>query len=263
MTTSELLFTHKYSEAVEYAKREYSELWPKEEWTQGSLAEAYFVNGQYSEAIPLYSEVGKRSRADRFTPGNSGRDKHISIANWCLGNRDQAIQLMKSLCAGILNGKIQYASSTGGGEQGLLLHYMATATQDDVLRQYAFDYMKKVITQQAKYLPHRDILDLGWPIPLMAFILGEATCAQVMKFATSSRMHTKETTEDADEAREIANTDLMTRRRLTNVYLQEATLARAEGDEEGCMAKMRECYELENPIIESSWYLARYEMTGK
>jgi hypothetical protein len=26
---------------------------------------------------------------------------------------------------------------------------------------------------------------------------------------------------------------------------------------------MRACYEMENPIIEAAWYLARYEISGK
>jgi tetratricopeptide (TPR) repeat protein len=263
MSTSDLLLAHKYSEAVECAKREYADLWPNEEWTMASLAEAYFVNGEYTNAIPLYSEVGKLERADPAAPGRPGRDNCISVAHWCLGNRDEAIRLMKSLCAGILNGKIKYSSSTGGGEQGLLLHYMATTAKDGALSQYALDYMKKVLAQQAKYYPHTAVLELGWPLPLMAFVLGETSYAQVMKFATSSRLNSKETTEDPAEARLIANTDLMTRRRLTNVYLQEATLARARGDETACMAKMRACYEMENPIIEAAWYLARYEISGK
>jgi hypothetical protein len=263
MTTHELLFAHKYDEAVELAKNKYAQLWPEQEWTQASLAHAYFVSGQYQNSIPLMADVGQRSRAQRATPGHPGEDQDISIAHWCLGNRDEAVRLMKGLCAGILNGKIQYASSTGGGEQGLLLHYMATTLKDDTLRQYALDYMKKVLAKQAKYFPRTAVLDVGWPLPLMAFVLGEAAYAQVMKFATSSRLNSKETTEDPAEARLIANTDLMTRRRLTSVYLQEATLARARGDETACMAKMRACYEMENPIIEAAWYLARYEMTGK
>jgi tetratricopeptide (TPR) repeat protein len=262
MNADELLQAGQYAAAIKMRRDELAND-PGNIYIKNGLSTALYANGNYIEAIPLLIESGNRSRADRSTPGSPGNDLKISIAYWCLGNRDEAIRLMKGLCWGILDGTIQYASSTGGGEQGLLLHYMATTTQDDVLRQYAFDYMKKVIKQQAKYLPHMQILDLGWPIPLMAFVLGESPYAQVMKFATSSRMHTKETTEDAAEAREIANTDLMTRRRLTNVYLQEATLARARGDEEGCMAKMRECYELENPIIEAAWYLARYEVTGK
>ncbi len=262
MNADESIKAHQYAAAISMCRAEL-EKEPDNIYTKNELSTALFANGDYVEAIALLIESGNRAKAQRHTPGNPGNDDKISVCQWCLGNRDEAIRLMKGLCAGILNGKIQYSSSTGGGEQGLLLHYMATTTQDDELRQYAFDYMKKVIAQQAKYLPHRQILDLGWPIPLMAFVLGEAPYSQVMKFATSSRMHTKETTEDAVEARLIANTDLMTRRRLTNVYLQEATLARANGDEEGCVAKMRECYELENPIIESSWYIARYEMTGK
>lgn len=262
MNADELLNAGQYVAAIKMRRDELAND-PDNIYKKNGLTQALYAYGDYVNAIPLLIESGDRSRADRSTPGSPGNDLRISIAHWCLGNPDEAIRLMKGLCAGILNGKIQYSSSTGGGEQGLLLHYMATTTQDDELRQYAFDYMKKVITQQAKYLPHRQILDLGWPIPLMAFVLGEASYSQVMKFATSSRMHTKETTEDSVEARLIASTDLMTRRRLTNVYLQEATLARADGNEEGCMAKMRECYELENPIIEAAWYLARYEVTGK
>jgi hypothetical protein len=263
-TTQQLLFAHKYAEAVELAKQEYAQLWPTEDWTQASLARAHFVNGDYANSIPLYIEVSAGARASRFTPGNPGCEEEISVAHWCLGHRDEAIVLMKGLCAGILSNKIKYSSDgAGGGNQGLLLHYMATTIKDEALRQYALTYLEKVMARKVKELGREKAFEFCWPIPLMAFVLGDAPYSAVMKGATNSNFHKEPPREELGAALEMAKRDLMTRRRFTNLLLQEATLARASGDETGCMAKMRQCYEMENPIIENSWYLARYEVTGK
>jgi tetratricopeptide (TPR) repeat protein len=262
MDTDQLVRAHKYDEAVEISRAEYAKD-PNNVYLANSLSQALYARGNYDDAIPLLALDAKRMQDCSATPGSGGRDEHIAVAHWCLGNRGEGIRLMKGLCEGILSGSIRYGDLAGGGEQGLLLHYMAITIKDEPLRQYSLDYMRKLLTERVKKFGLPSALEYGWPTPLMAFVLGEATYAQVMIGATSSNFHKEPATEDVAAARAMAKHDLMTRRRLAKVYLQQATLARARGDEEGCMAKMRECYELENPIIESSWYIARYEMTGK
>lgn len=49
-------------------------------------------------------------------------------------------------------------------------------------------------------------------------------------------------------------------RRLCVALFHDGVRSRAVGDEGHCLARMRECYGLEDPLIEQEWYLARYEV---
>ncbi len=57
-----------------------------------------------------------------------------------------------------------------------------------------------------------------------------------------------------------AKAELGRRRRLTVALFHDGVRSRAQGGEERCLARMRECYALENPLLEQEWYLAQYEV---
>jgi len=50
------------------------------------------------------------------------------------------------------------------------------------------------------------------------------------------------------------------RKRLCVALFHDGVKYRAQGDEAHCLARMRECYALENLLNEQEWYLARYEV---
>jgi hypothetical protein len=57
----------------------------------------------------------------------------------------------------------------------------------------------------------------------------------------------------------LVRKDVLKRRRLVNAMFYFATRSRDEGSEEECLARMRKCASIENPIVEVEWYLARGE----
>src|SRR5207253_2323411 len=56
-----------------------------------------------------------------------------------------------------------------------------------------------------------------------------------------------------------AASDLVLRRRLIKFLFYWGVAKRAKGEEEGCLELMEQCANLENPIVEDEWYLARDE----
>jgi hypothetical protein len=57
-----------------------------------------------------------------------------------------------------------------------------------------------------------------------------------------------------------ANLELARCKRLCVALFHDGVKSRAEDNEAHCLARMRECYGLENPLMEREWYLARYEV---
>ena len=62
------------------------------------------------------------------------------------------------------------------------------------------------------------------------------------------------------QATAAAHVKLMSRRKLCVALFHDGTRNRAQGAEDRCLARMRECYALEDPLIEPEWYLARHEV---
>jgi len=62
------------------------------------------------------------------------------------------------------------------------------------------------------------------------------------------------------QAIDVARVKLLSRRHLCKALFHDGVKSRVQGAEDQCLARMRECYALENPLIEHEWYLARYEV---
>jgi hypothetical protein len=107
---------------------------------------------------------------------------------------------------------------------------------------FAFKYLKKRARRSAVRI---------WPGPLARYYLGELAFEDVLASATGQR--------DLSAAFEVARTKLLSRRQLCGALFHDGVRRRAQGAEELCLVRMRECYRLENPLIEPEWYLARYE----
>jgi hypothetical protein len=242
MDALDLLESHKYAEAIAECRRRLA-INPNDIGAADGLALALKAVEDYREALSLYESVGLHEQENKLTPGHPGRRMEISCMHWFLADRQKAIDLMYGLVEGILDGSINYGDAAGGVTQGLLLYYMAITQNLPEETSFALKYLKKRARRSAIR---------SWPGPVARYYLGEVTFEDVLASATGQR--------DLPAAFEVARTKLLSRRRLCGALFHDGVRRRAQGAEELCLARMRECYRLENPLIEPEWYLARYEV---
>jgi hypothetical protein len=197
----------------------------------------------YKDALPLFWRADEDERKE--LPGLPGFQADLSCLYWCLGDQAQAIKLMRGLAEGILNSSISYGDLAGGVEQGLLLYYMGTTARDPEAAAFALKYLRNRAKRSAIRL---------WPGPLARYYLGDISFEDVLSAATGQ--------DNVADAISAAGTHLMNRRKLCGALFHDGVRYRAQGAEDLCLARMRECYALENPVIELEWYLARYEVDG-
>lgn len=254
---SALLKGHKYAEAVAEARRmlpaALDDVGPIE-----CLAEANLCLGDYAIALPLYERLDAHRRADPVrqcvAPGDPGWRKYVAIIHWMLGDRAKGIELFGQLVDGILDRSVNYGDIAGGVQQGLLLHYMGVTAGDEAAKTKALKYLRN----RAKRMAIQ-----AFPGPVARYYLGEIDLAAMLVAATEQLSPKRGGTADLAEAMELARGDLLTRRFMCVALFHDGVKARAEGNEAHCMKRMRECFELENPLIELEWYLARFEVEKK
>ena len=250
MTWKELMRSRKYAEAIPYLRQDLSRN-PNHVAAIEAIARALRINGEHGEALSFYELRAALRRQDKIanimTPGSAPWDIDISCLQWICGDHHKAIGLMHSLAAGILDGSIQYASDAAGGvSQGLLLYYMGVSDKKPDETSFALRYLKNRIKRSPGQV---------WPCVVASYYLGDVTFAKVM-----------EEVEDVDgQARlapfvEPATLEHGRRKRLCVALFHDGVRYRAHGDEARCLARMRECYALVNPVNEQEWYLARYEV---
>jgi tetratricopeptide (TPR) repeat protein len=250
MTWKELMRSRKYAEAIPYLRQDLSHN-PNHVAAIEAIARALRITGEHSEALSFYELRAALRKQDKIanimTPGSAPWDIDISCLQWICGDHHKAIGLMHSLAAGILDGSIQYASDAAGGvSQGLLLYYMGVTDKNSAETSFALRYLRDRIRRSASQV---------WPCAVASYYLGDVTFAKVM-----------EEVEDVDgRARlapfvEPATLEHGRRKRLCVALFHDGVRYRAHGDEARCLARMRECYALVNPVNEQEWYLARYEV---
>ena len=244
MNAIDLLRSHKYAEAVAACRQRLS-VNADDIGAINTMADALCALEKYEEALPLYERLDADEKGrPNITPGHPGRQMDISCLYWFMADRPKAIALMRGMVDGILDGSIQRSTDIAGGmTQGLLLRYMgATANRPDQAG-FASDYMRK---RARKNFPD------SWPNPVARYCLGEISFGALLAAATGQQ--------ELPQATDVARVKLLSRRRLCVALFHDGVKGRIQGDEEGCLARMRECYALENPLIEHEWYLARYEV---
>lgn len=242
MKPKELLFNHRYAEAIAAYKQQMMEGQNKN--TYSALGAAQLSLKHYHEALLSYKRANELERLGGSIPHLS----EIGVSLWLLNERAEAIQTWHKAVAGIIDGSIQYGDPAGGAAQGLLLWYGAVTLDDTAEREYALNYLRKL---SKKTVHGKAIL---WPRPVVLMVLGENTLGEALEIAAGSIK--------MEEAMKKANTDLLTRRRLCQTIFYAACQDRRMENESECIDKMRLCSQLENPILECEWYLARgeYEM---
>lgn len=211
------------------------------------MAKALRAQGEYGEAISFFERLSAHRKADNtanvLAPDNAAWQIDIACLYWLIENHSKAIHLMHDLVAGILNGSLKYGDAAGGMSQGLLLYYMATSTNASEEASFALEYLRNRI---------KGTFGQIWPCSVAQYYLGAIPFEAVMEGVNRQR--------SVPGLVEPAKIELARRRRLAVALFHDGVRSRAQDDEVRCIDRMRECYRLENPLIEQEWYLARYEV---
>lgn len=239
-TARELVSAHEYAKAAAESERRMKEH-PDDTGALHWHGTAMLCLGRLREALEDFRQVDARERAK--VKGSDGRILTIGAIQWLLGEREDALKTFESAVRGIQAGSITYGDFAGGVSQGLLLWYGGVTTPSAAARERALEYLRDRAEKP---------LIKSWPGPLALFAVGTASLEDVLLEACGTR--------DPEAAMRLARRDVLKRRRLVNATFCFATRRRSEGSEEDCLAQMRMCARIENPIVEVEWYLARGEV---
>jgi hypothetical protein len=248
MSVRDLLKAHQYSHAELECRRVLSSN-PDDIAAMANLAAALLAMRRYEEALPLFERVDADERADKIARGRPGRRKEMSCIHWFLGDRAKAIALMRGLVDGILDRSIQYGDAAGGVQQGFLLYYMAIMDRQPETASFALDYLRN---RAKRFVTAKGLEIKVWPAPMAQYYLGRIDFSELLTAATGFG--------ELRAAIAAADDDILSRRQLCVALFHDGVMRRAEGAEELCLGRMRQCYALEDPLIELEWYLARYEV---
>ena len=246
MKVQELMQSHRYAQAIAELQRDLANN-PEDMNAVEGMAKALRANGDYGEALLFFDRLATHRKEDTIAnalaPRSAAWQIDIACLHWLLDDPSKAIGLIHGLVAGILDRSIKYGDAAGGMSQGLLLYYMAITAKKPAEISFALDYLRSRVKRSFSQI---------WPCPVAQYCLGDIALETVMEAVDRPR--------NLPAAADVANVELGRRRRLSVALFHDGVRSRAQGDEEHCLARMRECYGLENPLIEQEWYLARYEV---
>jgi len=235
-----MIFAHQYAEAAGCYESQLKNN-PEDPDLLSAHATALLGLGRLAEALDEFNRANAIASLRRKGETQPYLEKIGSIL-WLLGKHDQAIQTFKAGVNGILDGSIKYADNAGGVSHGVLLWYASVTAADADAKNHALKYLRKL----AKKPRIKE-----WPGPLALFSLGLKTQEDVLAELCD--------TNELNEAINQAKDDLLKRRRLVQALFYFATRNRDERNEEQCHKEMVMCANLDNPILEPEWYLARAE----
>ena len=241
----DLYHAHRFREAIEAYHRQLRDGGPYDEWVNiDGLAHALMAAGEFAEAIPYMKKMDERSSNSH--PGALGRQVQLSVCHWMIGERAQALDIIKGLVVAVRKGKVYYTDFAGGTSYGVILCYMAATLHVSADVDLALQYLKWLSTR--RYIRN-------WPGPAALYLLHQITFEDAVKDATG--------VVDLPQAKKIAEQDILKRRHLTNTLFSAGVERRLTGDESGCRMYMAECASLANTLCEDEWYLARGEVLAQ
>jgi len=241
VTPEELVRSHRYAEGAAECERQL-EVSPDDGYLLAWHAQAMLCLGRLPEALEEHRRLDRLEKAR--LEGSDGETLTIGAILWLLGRTSEAIQTFRAAADGIEDYTIKFGDNAGGVSPGLLLWYTAVTARDAEARDHAIARLRNRARteRRMKY----------WPGSLALFVLGAASQDDVLAQACG--------TSNLKRAAREAAKDLLKRRGLTRALFYFGTYARAQGSEEECLRHMRAAADLENPIIEPEWYLARGEV---
>jgi len=246
MKLQELIKLRRYSEAIADLQRDLGRN-PDDMAAVEGMALVLRAKGDHAESLSFFRRLAGQRESDETTkllvPGSAAWRIDMACLCWLSQDRTKAIDLMHDLAAGILEGSIKYGDAAGGMSQGLLLYYMAITSSLPTEVSFALDYLRKRVKRGFGQI---------WPTPVARYYLGEISFDDVVEAVNRQPTLTGPLAAEKHE--------LGIRRRLCVALFHRGVRFRAKGDEEHCLAHMKKCLALENPLIEQEWYLARYEI---
>jgi hypothetical protein len=238
--------SHRYVEAIAELRRDLANN-PNDLAAVEGMAEALRAKGDYGDALQFFVRLATHRKEDKvgniLAPGSDAWQIDIACVYWLLDDHSRATELMHGVANGILDGSIKYGDAAGGMAQGLLLYYMAITRNMPEEMSFALDYLRSRVKRSSVQ---------NWPCPLARYYLGDIAFEAVMEAVNHPPF--------LPAVVNAAKAELGRRRRLTVALFHDGVRSRAQGNEEHCLARMRECYGLENPLFEQEWYLARFEV---
>lgn len=220
---------------------------PEDHPAASGLAHSLMGAGLYQDALPWEWRVHEREK--RKIPDGPGEHLNLSCAYWCLGDRAHAMELVRGLCAGIMDRSINMApDQAGGATYGLVLHYMALFAGDREKQEYALNCLQKLNEKYDK----RPTL-FRYPVQTVKQLLGEVTFEDALEGATKER--------NLAAARQVAEGNRSVKLALGVVLFHDGVLHRVRGDEAGCVDRMKQVFDLGYQTETTRWYLARHEVS--
>jgi hypothetical protein len=138
---------------------------------------------------------------------------------------------------------VKFGDFAGGVSPGLLLWYGGLSVGlNETIEQALRCLRSRAKASRIRYYPGHVAL----------FLLGRMTFEQVLEGATG--------TSDLNEAIVIASAKPLERRQLITALFYRAIMEREAGRHDACITHLKQCVELENPLVEPEWFLARHEL---
>lgn len=199
---------------------------------------------RHEEALAHFREA-----AEQAAQREGAYLENVGAAEWLTGRYRDAAITWRQRVSGILDGTIIYTDFSGGASDGLLLWYAAVTLKDDELLKYTMDFFR-ILSSPSRLSSWPNIS--SWPGPLVYLTLGERSADAILD-------------EQLDEQNSASlphrNADILRRRKLVNALFYSAVKCRADGQEHECRELMSAVAQIENPLIELEWYLARGELS--
>jgi tetratricopeptide (TPR) repeat protein len=227
----DLYTARRFEEAVAAYRKQLQEE-PEKKWSnKDGLAGSLMGAGRYAEAIPLLEEVDDHRRGR--LAASAGCQEQISVCHWMIGDRQNALDIIRQLVLDVRDGTVTFTDFAGGVSQGLILCYMGIT-----LRSVA----------DVETLASRPRIK-NWPGPAALFLLGGLTFGEAMKNAA-----------DVAQTKPEADQEGWKRRYLAALLFAAGTERRMAGDEKSARMFFGECAGLTNPLVDYEWYLAKGEV---
>jgi hypothetical protein len=244
MNVHGMLMAHKYMEVILECQMAL-ETNPEDIVAIEGLAKALRAERKYTESLSFFERLAVLRHRDKVAsavaPGSLPWQIDIACLYWIIGNQLKAIQFMHGLAAGVLDGSVKYGDAAGGMSQGLLLYYMSVTAKKLEESSFALDYLKNRTNRNT---------NRAWPFAVAQYYLGRASFEDVMDAVDHQIL----------PSGVVPPAALGRRRRLVVALFHDGVRSRVRGEEEQCLIRMRECLEIENPLLEQEWYLARHEV---
>jgi hypothetical protein len=239
----EFFTARRFDEAVAAYRMQLKEE-PDKKWSNmDGLAESLMGASQYAEAIPLFEEIS--ANQSRRLPASAGCLEQISVCHWMVGDRRQALDIIRDLVLAVRDGRITFTDFAGGVSQGLILCYMGITLGSVADVDLAMNYLQKLATKPRIK---------NWPGPAALFLLGGLTFGEAMKNAADTAQSKPEADQEGWKRRYLAA--------LLFTAGTERRMRRMAGDEQGARTFFNECAGLTNPLVEYEWYLAKSEISA-